>query len=91
MMEANAPVDLTSLSPEHESSDFVELKASSHAPPSFAGVDVDMGEECPICLENFTKEGSHKTTATKCGHLFGYECIYKVRFTKIIYMYCSLH
>jgi len=33
--------------------------------------------ECPICFEPYTKDGLHRITTTKCGHLFGLHCILK--------------
>mmetsp|Transcript_24609 Transcript_24609/g.36236 ORF Transcript_24609/g.36236 Transcript_24609/m.36236 type:complete len:571 (-) Transcript_24609:126-1838(-) len=37
----------------------------------------DNGSECAICLEPFTKEGTHRIVVTKCGHIFGKSCILK--------------
>ena len=33
------------------------------------------GTTCSICLEPWSNQGNHRITATKCGHLFGRECI----------------
>ncbi len=60
--------------------DFAEIKRKEESSSSCGGdvtAAAQSGDECPICLEQFTKEGSHRTTVTKCGHLFGFECISK--------------
>ena len=33
------------------------------------------GDQCVICVQNYTKDHSHSPTALKCGHVFGRSCI----------------
>ena len=35
--------------------------------------------ECQICLENYTVGGDRRSVVTKCGHIFCFYCIDKVR------------
>lgn len=49
-------------------------------PPKPAPVEPSLADQddancCSICLEPWTNSGSHQLCTTKCGHLFGYECI----------------
>lgn len=37
--------------------------------------DKSNGQECPICLETCTASGDHRVVVTKCGHIFGRNCI----------------
>eukprot|EP01041_Mallomonas_annulata_P004879 gene4879-9729_t len=37
----------------------------------------ETNDECPICLEPFSLEGQHRVVVTKCGHMFGFNCISK--------------
>ncbi|KAF5292130.1 hypothetical protein FQA39_LY14085 [Lamprigera yunnana] len=39
--------------------------------------DADDGQLCPICFDNWTTSGDHRLCALKCGHLFGYSCIWR--------------
>lgn len=53
-------------------SDFISLNHSDISGPASATSALT---ECPICLEPCTNQGSHRIAATKCGHLFGKECL----------------
>jgi hypothetical protein len=33
------------------------------------------GQECPICLEPCSLNGEHRASVTRCGHIFGRNCI----------------
>lgn len=35
----------------------------------------DDGQQCPICLDNWTNSGEHRICCLKCGHIFGHSCI----------------
>jgi E3 ubiquitin-protein ligase RFWD3 len=38
---------------------------------------MDGGKTCSICFGEYTNMGGHRITSLKCGHLFGYDCIYR--------------
>ncbi|KAM5263696.1 E3 ubiquitin-protein ligase RFWD3 [Ctenodactylus gundi] len=40
-------------------------------------MDEEEGDTCTICFEQWTNAGDHRLSALRCGHLFGYRCIFK--------------
>ena len=42
---------------------------------SLPTVSSTLGRECPICLDYLTKVGLHRIIVTKCGHIFGKNCL----------------
>lgn len=47
--------------------------------PAAAAVIPTEASECQICLETYTSGGDRRCVVTKCGHIFCYYCIDKVR------------
>lgn len=37
--------------------------------------DEDDGLTCPICMDTWNFEGTHRLVSLKCGHLFGESCV----------------
>eukprot|EP00073_Rattus_norvegicus_P055862 XP_341691.7 PREDICTED: E3 ubiquitin-protein ligase RFWD3 isoform X1 [Rattus norvegicus] len=52
-------------------------KQSPQKPIVLPTVEDEEGETCTICLEQWTSAGDHRLSALRCGHLFGYRCIFK--------------
>ncbi|MEN2497003.1 MAG: RING finger and WD repeat domain-containing protein 3 [Marteilia pararefringens] len=58
-----------------KASDSAETKPGSQAADCICCAH-EKSSVCSICLERFSVVGDHRLCSLRCGHLFGYECIY---------------